>query len=352
MSQTITLESADALANDKRYPEAIEAYKAYLLDHPTSSSAHRGLGNALLATGDKDSALAECKKAAALNPTDSESRYSLGYILGAQKRYEEALPELDAAYQLQPHNPSARQGLMFCLVTIAKQVASSDPSRATTLLERAWNLDRTNTDLVGQFLSHLVTVQDNHKAQQVIASLDAAQLQNPSVQPWVAKVTGGASPQATNAAVAPAKQIPCPQCKLPISDFAAICPHCNFRLRETGTFAGRDRGPNYVWQDIVLTILSVIWAIVGLLGLYSGFRTNSPGTMLISIIQVIIGGGLALRMEWIALIAKIFCYVNLFYSGYFMLVMFAVKQPIVGTFLLVHLCMTGLLIYLINYHFD
>lgn len=96
------VDAADKLAAQKKYPEAIEAYKAAISADSSYASAYGGLGDAYMAAGNSEQALAAYQEEVRLAPNDAQAYYDLGYFYNVMGRYGEALAPLTKAKQLNP----------------------------------------------------------------------------------------------------------------------------------------------------------------------------------------------------------------------------------------------------------
>lgn len=370
---TTPQEEAESAFKSGDFVQAAEAYRKVVAGDPGSASGWRGLGISLIQTGATEEAIEACQKAAALQPGSADCRYAYGYALGAQKRFREAITELDAALNLQPNHGPARQVLIFALSQLGQSLVDQDPRQAETYLERAVKLDHRNPNVLAPYLEHLRKTGQKGKAAQAIGHLDDGLKADPNLKPILDKmhedpafhnVLQQAAMAKDNviarAAVhAPAQSsinyVPCPNCKQQIADYAAICPHCNFQNRAVGTFAGRDTGPNYEWQEVAFTIVSIIWLLNAGWSIFDA--TRLPGMvrdffLTIGIANAAVGLGMLFRMDIAMIIAKFLCYVNLLFASYG--VVFGLMLGRYGNFAgsLFTLSLAGFLIYLINYNSD
>jgi tetratricopeptide (TPR) repeat protein len=97
------------LKDQKKYPEAISAYKASVLLAPRDPHPLNGWGNVLLARKDFDGAIAKYAEAARLDPAYAYPHYNWGLSLSAKGSDGEALKQLQEAIALDanfafPHN--------------------------------------------------------------------------------------------------------------------------------------------------------------------------------------------------------------------------------------------------------
>lgn len=366
---------ADELYANKEYAAAAQEYRKLVDAQPHATSGLKSLGLALVLSNQIEEGIQVCKTAAAMQPADAELRYAYGYALGAANRFDEAITELDAALNLQPNHVPARQGLIYCLLNSGQALADSDPHGAENRLDRAHKLDSKNPHIANTLLNFYVKGGQKGKAVKLVQALDeTSKSQSPlketlealKTQPEfatslrVAEVASSAAPKAVVAPPAGAqalKQVPCPNCKQPIMDYAAICPHCNFRIRATGTFANRDTGPAYEWQEIAYTIMSLIWiglaATQGIFAFLAFKKVGIEGIGTFFLVmygaRTLVGLGLLFRQEWIAFIAKILCYITLFTCGYGVMIDLGLKQYLAAGIDALSIAVAGFMVYLINY---
>jgi len=364
---------ADDLYAKQDYAGAVVEYRKLLDLMPTSVPVLKSFGLALTLTGQPEEGIQFCAKAATMQPADADVRYAYGYALGAANHFGEAIPELDAALNLQPNHIPARQGLIYCLMNAGQAAASPNPVFAEQCLTRAHKLDTKNAHLANSLLEFYVGTQQKGKAIKFVQSLDDSvksqsplkdQLDRLSQDPEFSthlKVAAASKPSAPPSPAAPTsqaiKQVPCPNCKQMIMDYAAICPHCNFRIRATGTFAGMDTGPKHEWQEIAYTIMSIIWiALAGLdlarvlpTAMKEGFSGPSTFSFIIACVQILIGFGVLFRQEWLAFIAKIFCYLTLLTSGYMIMISWGFKDGLGAALHALQITVAMFMVYLINY---
>ncbi len=367
---------ADDLYGQQDYAGAADIYKQLVPGQPGNASLLKQLGLALVLAKQPEEGVKTLQTAAAMNPADPELRYAYGYGLGNVGRFDEAIEELDAALNLQPNHVPARQGLIFCLLTSGQAISQVNPQLGEQRLDRAVKLDPRNPHVISAYLKLLADTRQKGKVANFLKEMDQ-HLRNQSPlkeqieklqqdpefavaikQATVAQQAAG--PQVTPVAPGNAlKQVPCPSCRQMIMDYAAICPHCNMRIRATGTFAGRDTGPKYEWQEIAYTVMSVLWCLL------TGFQTfvtvmlclNSEGSFsgpfaflfIIAASQFTVGLGLLFRQEWIAFIAKIVCYLTLFSSAYGIMINFGMGKVLGGVIDILTLGIAGFMVYLINY---
>jgi O-antigen ligase len=96
----------DALATQRRFPEAAQAFEQAMALQPSLGRA-QNLGNCRLMDGDLRGAVAAFRQAVALDPANADAHFSLAYGLFYQRQLTESLAELDRCLRLDPANASA-----------------------------------------------------------------------------------------------------------------------------------------------------------------------------------------------------------------------------------------------------
>ncbi len=365
---------ADELYANQDYLGAAEEYRKAVEDQPGNATARKQYGLSLVLGKKVDEGLDVLKTAASMQAANPEVRYAYGYGLGMAGKFDEAIQELDVALNLQPNHIPARQGLIYCLLTSGQAIAQVNPLLGEQRLDRAFKLDPKNAHIASAYLDLMVRGNQKGKAISFIKDLDAhLKTQSPLKEnleklrtdpEYIASMKQLAMAQKTSAPTTSApvgnsslKQVPCPACKQLIMDYAAICPHCNTRIRATGTFAAHDTGPRVEWQEVAFTIMSVL--IIGLAtwafllsfpaAQKEGFAGISTVPLVLSVIQACIGLGLLFRQEWIGFLAKIFLYIRIMIAlPWFAVSFMAGKWDWAGESFL-QLAVAGFMIYLINY---
>jgi tetratricopeptide (TPR) repeat protein len=107
------VDEADKLAEDRKYPEAIDAYKLAIRLDPNYAPAFGGLGDAYYNSGNSEQALAAYKEQARLAPNDAEAQFDLGYFYNAMGRHGEAFAPLVKATALDPTFAEAFYGIGY-----------------------------------------------------------------------------------------------------------------------------------------------------------------------------------------------------------------------------------------------
>lgn len=367
-------QKADELYARQEFAAAAEEYRKLVQAQPGATGPMKALGLSLVLSKQADEGVSILRTAAAMQPADAELRYAYGYGLGSLGHWDESIAELDAALSLQPNHIPARQGLVYCLLTSGQALAQVDPILGELRLDRAFKLDQRNAHVAHALLDFMVQANQKGKVINMIKGLDDSLKAQSPLKELLTKLQSdpdysihmkqvsvaqqAAGPSATPVAPGPSlKQVPCPNCRQPIMDYAAICPHCNTRLRATGTFAGRDTGPKYEWQEIAYTVMSIIWTLLAVIDVVTslpaaqkgGFSDFNTAPFAVACFQTLIGLGLVLRQEWIVFIAKIFCYIRLGLSSIFLMLFLFSGVYLLAGFALLQLAAAGFMVYLINY---
>jgi len=107
------VDEAEKLAEDKKYPEAIETYKIAIRLDPNYAPAFGGLGDAYFNSGNSEQALVAYKEQVRLAPNDADAQYDLGYFFNAMGRHGEAFAPLVKATSLDPSFAEAFYGIGY-----------------------------------------------------------------------------------------------------------------------------------------------------------------------------------------------------------------------------------------------
>jgi tetratricopeptide (TPR) repeat protein len=107
------VDEADKMADEKKWPEAIDAYKLAIRLDANYAPAYGGLGDAYLNSGNSEPALAAYKEQVRLAPNDAMAQYDLGYFYNAMGRYGEAFAPLVKATSLDPNFAEAYYGVGY-----------------------------------------------------------------------------------------------------------------------------------------------------------------------------------------------------------------------------------------------
>ncbi len=98
------LQEAYRAQTEGDYERAIDYYRRSIAAHPTAE-AHTYLGWTLHFLGKLDEAVAECKRAIAVDPDFGNPYNDIGAYLIEQKRFDEAVPWLERAIEARRYEP-------------------------------------------------------------------------------------------------------------------------------------------------------------------------------------------------------------------------------------------------------
>jgi tetratricopeptide (TPR) repeat protein len=107
------VEEGDKLADDRNFPDAIDAYKLAIRLDANYAPAYGGLGDAYFNSGNSEQALAAYKEQVRLAPNDADAQYDLGFFYNAMGRHGEAFAPLVKATSLDPNFAEAFYGLGY-----------------------------------------------------------------------------------------------------------------------------------------------------------------------------------------------------------------------------------------------
>jgi len=107
------VDEADKMADEKKWPEAIDAYKLAIRLDANYAPAYGGLGDAYFNSGNSEQALVAYKEQARLAPNDATAQYDLGYFYNAMGRHGEAFAPLVKATSLDPNFAEAYYGIGY-----------------------------------------------------------------------------------------------------------------------------------------------------------------------------------------------------------------------------------------------
>jgi tetratricopeptide (TPR) repeat protein len=120
--------------------EAIAAYEEAIHLKPDYGCAYHNLGRALLAKGLVDDAIAACKEAVRLGPADHVNHHlDLGLALARKGLVGEAIAAWNEALRLEPRNAHHHNNLAWLLAT-CPEAKFRDPRRAVELAQKAVEL--------------------------------------------------------------------------------------------------------------------------------------------------------------------------------------------------------------------
>ncbi|MGH9334307.1 MAG: tetratricopeptide repeat protein, partial [Vicinamibacteria bacterium] len=91
------IEEANALLEQKQYPQAIAKFEELLAVEPTLYQVHYGIGIAQREMGELDKAMASFQKVLEREPTHTSSLIAVGDVLVAQQKLDEAVTYFEKA---------------------------------------------------------------------------------------------------------------------------------------------------------------------------------------------------------------------------------------------------------------
>jgi tetratricopeptide (TPR) repeat protein len=153
-----------ALAATGKTADAIAAYEKALLVNNDSSQTHNNLGSALAEGGRFDEAMTHIQKAIELNPDNGAAHINFGHLLEVNGRRDEAIQQLTAGIGLAPKNPDghniygvilARLGKLDDAIAELQQAVALSPNSAECHynLGRAYAASSRFTDALPQLES-------------------------------------------------------------------------------------------------------------------------------------------------------------------------------------------------------
>lgn len=381
----MTYEQAKALFDSKDYAGAESGLRELTTNDPGTAENWRLLAHALANQGKVDEAAEAASKAKEIQPAYAESRYTMGYVLGAQKKWKEATVELESALALDPMHQSAKQGLVFSCIQLGGELAPVDLVEAERAFRRAYEVDSHSPHAASSLLNFLITAKRTREADIIAGSLSNDMKVHPILRPIVEKLGRDAAPVAmpatvqvdnpvANQPVTPyvdptsvirpqdnphsgqltAANIPCPHCGLPINHIVIMCPHCNRQVRQSSVFAGRDTGPNIIWQEVALTVVGVLWCILNTFSIVVGFAAGPIGMFLVFIgaVGFIMGLGFIFKWDFILGIAKWLIIMNLMLSCLRLVLAVGSREWLAFGVEAVFAAIAGFTLYLVNYNSD
>ncbi|HKO43749.1 MAG TPA: tetratricopeptide repeat protein [Pyrinomonadaceae bacterium] len=112
------VEEADKLADDKKWPEAIDAYKLAIRLDANYAPAHSGLGGAYMNMGNWKEALAAYNEQVRVAPNNAQAQYDLGFFYNAMGRHGDAFAPLVKAVALDGNFAEAHYEIGYAYLRI------------------------------------------------------------------------------------------------------------------------------------------------------------------------------------------------------------------------------------------
>ncbi len=134
------LQSGAAALREKRFPDAVQAYRKALESEPANATAWMNLGVGLEGSEDPAGAERSYRKAVELQPSLARAHYDLGTLLAGRGAIQEALEHLETAVRLDPESRDALFNLGQALE------ATEEPARALDTYDRLLKLAPQDLD--------------------------------------------------------------------------------------------------------------------------------------------------------------------------------------------------------------
>jgi len=133
---------AEQLLRDGRYPEAVEAYRQAIADHPEDAALVEGAGEAYDKLGESSAAKASFQRALELEPNNAELHFKLATTLAHEGATADAEASYRRAIALRPDFVKAHAHLGYLLDGLGRK----DEARAEyAWVERAYQEAATTT---------------------------------------------------------------------------------------------------------------------------------------------------------------------------------------------------------------
>lgn len=323
---------------------------------------------------------ASLEKAVMMDQDNAEARFGLGLVWAALKRVDAAIACWDEALRLKPGHADAKRSLIGGLLFRAQNyIVEKDYDHAEYDMDRAIKIDRTQPQAVVALANHFISQNMTARAQKVVSEALGYLPNDGSIQALALKLNVQADKTAQISAqdlqakqqVQKAQEVPCPNCKRPVMEWAAICPHCNAQIKAIPSlFATRQAMTKaYQWQDVMYYVTTVIWVLFGVVPLailayalvvvghkLDGAVPGGPNISGLAMIPIFFGGarillgvGLLFQNDWCMTIAKWACIIFILRNLLAMMLDVTGKAYIGLLFDVLSIGLDGFLIYLLNY---
>lgn len=314
-------------------------------------------------------AAASLEKAVMMKQEDPEARFGLGLVWAAMKRVDAAIACWNETLRINPAHADAKKSLVGALVYRAQTYfADKDYDRGENDLERAIKIDRTVPQPVIVLANHFIEQNMTARAQKTVKDALAYIPNHGDILALAHKLNVSADKDAQSVAhdqqarqqVQKSQEVPCPACKRPIMEWAAICPHCNTQIKALPSqFAGRmDAMPKVIWQDVAYYIVAALltgqaaipliisMAEKGASGAFTGLAGIGNA---INVIIALLGVGCLFKMDTVMYITKILCYIDGFFLILALFMTFFAGFYGAAALVFGQLSIVGFMIYLLNY---
>ncbi|HVT14076.1 MAG TPA: tetratricopeptide repeat protein [Fimbriimonadaceae bacterium] len=310
------------------------------------------------------------EKAVMMDQENPEARFGLGLVWAAMKRVDAAIACWNETLRLNPNHADAKRSLVGALIYRAQTYfADKDYDRGEGDLDRAIKIDRTAPQPVVILTNHFIEQNMTARAQKTVKDAIAYMPNDGNVQALAIKLNVQADKdtqvlaqdQQARQQVQRSQEVPCPACKRPVMEWAAICPHCNTQIKALPSqFAGRmDALPKVVWQDIAYYVVAALLTLQAVIPLVITMATKGPDQLftgfagvanVVNLVTALLGIGLLFKVDLIMYITKILCYINGFFLILGTFLAFFAGFYVAATIEFGQLSIVGFMIYLLNYH--
>lgn len=107
------VEAGDKLADERRWPEAIESYNLAIRLDPKNAESYIRLGDAQMGAGNWSAALSAYKLAVSVAPGNADTQYALGDAYNTMGQHGDAFAPLVRAIQIDPGFAEAHYGIGY-----------------------------------------------------------------------------------------------------------------------------------------------------------------------------------------------------------------------------------------------
>ena len=339
-------EAGESHFENREFVEAANCFQRATKVNPTSAETWRALGFALQAAGKHADSVTVFKSAIGLEPNNPQAYFGVAQAYSGSGDVDRAIPAFDEALQIQPNNDVAREELIKLLLGKARRRLEAGDRYGEDDLERANKLSRNSPETAIPFIRHLLSVNLQKKALQVMEDAKAANpghdgvsqlAQQIASDPALAHARRLQSMQPQKAVAKhlqrPAHnpdEITCPCGATKVMKWAIICPTCNQRIgdptRRTSQFADRDDIPSTSWVEVSYIVVSVFWLVFGVwlvISGYYGIARAGEWELFRGLANVTVALGLLFQISWLQFVAKIMMVLNMLGGAFIMLISMA-----------------------------
>jgi tetratricopeptide (TPR) repeat protein len=337
---------ADAFYAAQRYAEAADKYRILLQCDPTSTELMRQLGLSLALSGRVEEGIDICRNAVLLGPGQPQNRYALGLALSVAERLGEAIEQFEEVHQAEPMNGVARQTLVKALLRYGKRYLERGQGAAELPLMRVMELDPRNGEAASLLLQIYLDTDRINRAVQFVAEAHDHLRFDPRMKPLIARLTG--HPRYKQVSEIERQARIRSAYLAPPSAVAAPFNHAVIDQRPAR------RG--LTWQEATYNLMSILWCLLAAaeISLCLGMEEGPLRALLLFIgaARLLIGGGLVLQLEWVPFVARLLCFISLFFGMLGISASFYAGDPRIFVMNSAQIAMAILMLYLIGYMYD